>query len=84
MKEMAERPGHRCKGNSEMDCKAVGQGGMDWINLAEDRSNQQALLNTLMNFQAPQNAGNFLTIRETNSLTRTLRYGVSQSDFFLG
>jgi hypothetical protein len=34
-----------------MDLKGTGWGGMDWIDLAQNREWWRALLNTAMNFQ---------------------------------
>ena len=36
-------------------------GGVDWIELAQDRDKWRALLNAAMKLRVPQNAGNFLT-----------------------
>jgi hypothetical protein len=36
--------------------------GIDWIDLARDRDQWRALVNTLINLQVPQNAGKFLGI----------------------
>ena len=38
-----------------------GDGGMDWIDLAQDRDRWWALVNAIMKLRFPQNAGNFLT-----------------------
>ena len=39
----------------------LGCGGVDWIYLAQERDRWQTLVNAVMKFRLPQNAGNFLT-----------------------
>jgi len=39
------RPMLRWEDNIEMDLRAVGCGGMDWIDLAQDRDRRRALVN---------------------------------------
>jgi hypothetical protein len=42
---------HRCRwqNNMMMDLREIGWGGMDWIDLAQDRDWQRALINKVMN-----------------------------------
>ena len=42
------RPRHRWEDNIKMDLQEVGCGGMDWINLAQDRNRWWVLVNVVM------------------------------------
>jgi hypothetical protein len=45
------RPKHRWEDNINMDLQEVGCGGVDWIEVAQDRDRWRALVNTVMNLQ---------------------------------
>jgi hypothetical protein len=49
------RPRHtrRWVDNIKMDLREIGWGGMDWIDLAQDRDQCRALVNTVMNLRGP-------------------------------
>jgi hypothetical protein len=54
------RPSRRWEDNINMDLREIGWGVVDWINLAEDRNQWLALVNTIINLQVP--FGKFLSI----------------------
>jgi hypothetical protein len=55
------RPRHSWEDNIKMDLQEVECGGMDWIELAQDRDRWRKIVNAVMNLRVPQTAGNFLT-----------------------
>jgi len=61
-----ERQRRRWEDNIKMDLQEVGCGGMDWIELAQDRDRLRARVNAVMNLRVPSNAGNFLTRCKTS------------------
>jgi hypothetical protein len=47
------RPRRRCVDNIKMDLRDIGLDGWDWIELAPDRDQWRALVNTVMNLRVP-------------------------------
>jgi hypothetical protein len=47
------RPSRRWEDNIKMDLQEVGCGGIDWIDLAQDRDRLRALVNAVMNRRVP-------------------------------
>jgi hypothetical protein len=47
------RPRRRWEGNIKMDLRKIGWGGMDWIDLAQDRDQWRTLVNTVVNLRVP-------------------------------
>jgi hypothetical protein len=47
------RPRRRWEDNIKMDLQDVGCGGMDWIELAQDRYRWRDRVNAIMNFRVP-------------------------------
>jgi hypothetical protein len=56
--------------NIKMDLRETGWDGMDWIELAQNRDQWRALVNTVMNFRIPKNAGKFLSSCTIDSFSR--------------
>jgi hypothetical protein len=48
-KRQLGRPRHRWEDDIRMDLREIGWVGMDWIDLAQDRSQWRALVNAIMN-----------------------------------
>jgi hypothetical protein len=52
-KRPLERPRCRWVNNIKMNLREIRWNGMDWIDLAQDRDQWRALVNTVMNLRVP-------------------------------
>jgi hypothetical protein len=52
-KRLLGRPRRRWVDNIKMDLREIGWYGMDWIDLAQDRDQWRAIVNTVMNLGVP-------------------------------
>jgi hypothetical protein len=55
------RPRWRWEDNIKMDLREIGWIGKGWIDLAQDRDQRRALVNTVMNHRVLKNVGKFLS-----------------------
>jgi hypothetical protein len=53
-----------------MDFREIGWDGMVWIDVAPDRDEWRAFVNTVMNLWVPQNAGKFMSSCTIGSFSR--------------
>jgi hypothetical protein len=49
------RQRRRCVDNIKIDLRGIGWNGMDWIDLAQDRDQWRAPVDTVINLLVPQN-----------------------------
>jgi hypothetical protein len=56
-----------------MNLREIGWDIMDWIDLAQERDQWRALVNTVMNFRVPKNVGKFLRCCATGLLSRRVQ-----------
>jgi hypothetical protein len=47
------RPRRRCVDNIKMDLRQIGFDGVDWIDMAQDRDQGRALVNTVLKLRVP-------------------------------
>jgi hypothetical protein len=47
------RPRRKWMNNVKSDLREIGLGGMDWIDLAQDRDQWRALVRTVLNLRVP-------------------------------
>jgi hypothetical protein len=52
-KRQLGRSRSRCVNNIKMDLREIGWDGMDWNDLAQNRNQWRALVNTIMNIRVP-------------------------------
>jgi len=73
------RPRCRWKDNIKVGYQLVECGGMDWMELAQDRDSWRAVVNVVVNLRVPKNVRNFLTGWKPISFSRrTLLNGVGE------
>jgi hypothetical protein len=64
------RPRRRWVDNTKVDLREIGWDGMEWIDLAQNRDQWRALVNTAMNLRVPQNGGKLLNSNKIGGFSR--------------
>jgi hypothetical protein len=58
-KRLHRRPQRRWEDNIKTEFREIMWGGIDWINLAQDRDQRRALVVTVTNLRLPKNLRNY-------------------------
>jgi hypothetical protein len=72
------RPRRRWVDNIKTDLRKIGWDGMDWIDLAQDMDQWRPLVNAVMIFWVPQNAGKFLSSNTIGGFSRRAHSSMSE------
>jgi hypothetical protein len=70
-KQTLGRPRHRWEDSIKIDPEEIRWQGVNWIHLSQDMEQRRALVNTVMNLQVPQKAGNSMTSCATIKVLKT-------------
>jgi hypothetical protein len=68
------RPRYRLVDNIKMDLTEIAWDSMDWIDLAQDRDQRRALVNTVMSLRVPENGGKFLSSCTVSGFSKTTKF----------
>jgi hypothetical protein len=70
-KRPLERPKRRWVDNIKIHPREIGWRGMDWIDLAQNKDQWRALVNTVINLRVPQNIEKLLSSCITGGFSRS-------------
>jgi hypothetical protein len=73
-KKALERERHRWEDNNKMNFGGLGWGGIDWVDLAQNRDQWTVLVNTIMNLRGYKLLGQFLSSCVTDSFSRRTQF----------
>jgi hypothetical protein len=75
------RSRHRWVNNIKMDLRHIEWGGMEWVDLVQDRGKWRALVNTVINLRVPLICLKFFSRRTTGGFSRTAQFCEVSSAF---